>query len=143
MPERMSVGIAFSVLTFAPRLLLERTWEGAFWMRRQAFDAIHGFNEELVSAEDIDFAKRLRAYGRSMGLRYGAIMRAYIVTSCRKFDHFGDWYLLKNRQLVSRLLSGRDQEAANHFYYDLREGREGEPNNVPEDTACKLADPQH
>jgi glycosyltransferase involved in cell wall biosynthesis len=143
MPERMSLGIVLSTMTFAPRLLLERTWAGAFWMRRQAFDAIHGFNEELVSAEDVDFAKRLRAYGRSLGLRYGAIMRAHIVTSCRKFDHFGDWYLLKNRRLVSRILSGRDQEAANHFYYDLREGRECEPNHVQEDTARKLADPQH
>lgn len=90
MPERMSLGILFSAMTFAPRLLLERSWAGMFWMRRETFDALGGFDEGFVSAEDVDFARRLRAYGRHCGLRYGIINRAFIVTSCRKFDHFGD-----------------------------------------------------
>lgn len=121
MPERMSLGIFFSTMTFAPRLILQGCWAGMFWMPRQAFDAVGGFNERLVSAEDVDFAKRLRSHGRSKGLRYGIITRAHIVTSCRKFDHFGDWYLVRNRRLVSRILSGQDQSAADLFYYDFRE----------------------
>jgi len=121
MPERMSLGIFFSLMTFAPRLILERGWAGMFWLHRWAFDAVGGFDEELVSAEDVDFARRLRAYGRSMGLRYGSITRAHIVTSCRKFDHFGDWYLFRHRRLVSGILSGRDRDAADRFYYDLRQ----------------------
>ncbi len=124
MPERMSVGIFFSSLTFAPRLLLERGWAGMFWMRRETFDALGGFDEGFVSAEDVDFARRLRAYGRRCGLRYGIINRACIVTSCRKFDLFGDWYLFRNRRLVSRILSGHDQEAADHYYYDFGKGPE-------------------
>jgi len=124
MPERMSPGIFFSSMTFAPRLLLERSWAGMFWMRREGFDALGGFDERFVSAEDVDFARRLRAHGRRAGLRYGIINRAYIVTSCRKFDFFGDWYLFRNRRLVSRILSGHDQEAADHFYYDLGRGTE-------------------
>lgn len=126
MPERISLGILFSTMTFAPRLILERSWAGMFWLRRQTFEAVGGFDEALVSAEDVDFARRLRRYGRSAKLRYGIITRAHIVTSCRKFDHFGDWYLFRNRRLVSRILSGHDQEAANHFYYDLREGHSEE-----------------
>lgn len=42
----------------------------------------------------------------------------YIVTSCRKFDRFGDWYLFKNPLLVKRIFSGQDRKAADHFYYD-------------------------
>lgn len=124
MPERMSLGILFSSMTFAPRLLLERSWAGMFWMRRQVFDALGGFDEGFVSAEDVDFARRLHAHGRRCGLRYGIIARAYIVASCRKFDRFGDWYLFRNRRLVSLILSGHDQEAADHYYYDF--GKETE-----------------
>jgi glycosyltransferase involved in cell wall biosynthesis len=118
--ERMSVGLLFSAMTFAPRLLLERSWAGMFWTLREHFDALGGFDESFVSAEDVDFAKRLRAYGRARGLRYGMILREYIVTSCRKFDLFGDWYLFRNRRLVRSILGGHDQEAADHFYYDQR-----------------------
>ena len=118
MPERISVGIFFSLMTFAPKLVRERSWAGLFWLTRSTFDGVGGFNEELVSAEDVDFAKRLRAFGATKGLCYGMIWRAHIVTSCRKFDQFGDWYLFRNRRLVKRILSGRDQEAADRFYYD-------------------------
>ena len=120
MSERMSIGLLFSAMTFAPRLLLERSWAGMFWTLREYFDALGGFDESFMSAEDVDFARRLRAYGRARGLRYGMILRAYIVTSCRKFDLFGDWYLFRNRRLVTRILGGHDQEAADHFYYDHR-----------------------
>jgi glycosyltransferase involved in cell wall biosynthesis len=117
--ERMSLGILLSVMTFAPRLLATGISAGLFWLRRGDFDAIGGFDERLVSAEDVDFARRLKSYGRVRGLRFGMIVRAHIVTSCRKFDHFGDWYLVKNRQMVKRILSGRDEEAANQIYYDI------------------------
>ena len=38
----------------------------------------------------------------------------------RKFDTFGDWYLIKNRRLTKRIFTGRDREAADAFYYDVR-----------------------
>jgi glycosyltransferase involved in cell wall biosynthesis len=119
--ERTSPGIFMSCLTFAPRLLAERCWAGLFWLPRTTFEAVGGFNEELVSAEDVDFARRVRRWGLARGLRYGLILRACIVTSCRKFDEFGDWHLLRNRQLVARILTGRDRTAADHYYYDRRE----------------------
>jgi hypothetical protein len=70
----------------------------------------------------------LKAFGHANGLWYGLILRAYMVTSCRKFDQFGDWYFFRNRQFVNRLLSGRDQEAANHFYYNVRQDERGTRN---------------
>ena len=71
-----------------------------------------------MSAEDLDFAIRLKAYGKQNGRRFKTITRAHIITSCRKFDTFGDWYLLKNPALVWNLMKGNNQKAADLFYYD-------------------------
>ena len=94
-PERWSLGILVTVLLLAVLLLRRRVSGGLFWCLRKDFEAIGGFNENLVSLEDLDFAKRLKAYGKSKGRRFTTIKRAHIITSCRKFDTFGDWYLVK------------------------------------------------
>jgi hypothetical protein len=119
-PERWSPGILVTVLLLAVLLLWRRVSGGLFWCLRKDFEAIGGFNENLVSLEDLDLAKRLKAYGKSQGRRFKTIKRAHIVTSCRKWDMFGDWYLLLNPRLVRRLLQGQSQEDADHFYYDVR-----------------------
>ena len=117
-PERFSVGIMFSVLSIAPYVIKRGVSAGMFWFLRKSFDEIGGFDESLVSLEDLDFACRLKAYGKSKGQRYGTIRRNGITTSCRKFDKFGDWYLFNNPRLVRELFTGSNQRAADHFYYD-------------------------
>ena len=119
-PERWSLGILVTVLLLAVLLLRRRVSGGLFWCLRKDFEAIGGFNENLVSLEDLDFAKRLKAYGKSKGRRFTTIKRAHIITSCRKFDTFGDWYLVKNPGLVKRIFSGRSQKDADDFYYDVK-----------------------
>jgi hypothetical protein len=32
---------------------------------------------------------------------------------------FGDWFLLKNPRLVWKIFQGKDQKAADRFYYDV------------------------
>jgi cellulose synthase/poly-beta-1,6-N-acetylglucosamine synthase-like glycosyltransferase len=118
-PERWSLGIAVTGLTLAPRLIRHRVSAGMFWCLRDTFEALNGFDEARVSVEDVDFALRLKAYGAQRGQRYGTIWRHGIITSCRKFDTFGDWYLIRNPGLVRRIFSGKDQAAADHFYYDV------------------------
>ena len=118
-PERVSVGIFFSLLTVAPYVIKLGVSAGMFWFLRESFDAIGGFDERLVSCEDVDFALRLKSYGRSLGKRYGTIRRHGITTSCRKFDKFGDWYLFRNPRLVKEIFAGTNRRAADHFYYDI------------------------
>jgi len=117
-PERWSVGIIFSLLAIAPYLLRQRISGGMFWFRRETFEQIGGFDENLLSLEDLDFGLRLKAYGKARGQKYGTLRRGRIGTSCRKFDTFGDWYLFKNPCLVRRIFSGRDRSAVDHFYYN-------------------------
>ena len=124
--ERMSVGIFFSAayvaLNLAPVMIRNKAAlsGGMFWCCKMDFDAVGGFDESLVSLEDLDFAIRLNQLGKSRGQRFGTLKRSYIVTSSRKFDEFGDWYLIKNRRLTKRIFTGRDREAADSFYYDVR-----------------------
>lgn len=124
--DRMSLGIACSALYVAVNLIPVMMRNGGylsgamFWTRREDFEAVGGFDESLVSLEDMDFASRLKKLGASRGLRYGTLKRSYVTTSSRKFDQFGDWYLIKNRRLTKRIFTGRDREAADEFYYDVR-----------------------
>ncbi len=124
--DRMSVGIAFSAMYVAVNLLPVMMKNGGylsgamFWCCKRDFEAIGGFNESLVSLEDMDFAARLKKLGARRGQRYGTLKRSYVLTSARKFDEFGDWYLIKNRSLTKRIFTGKDREAADSFYYDVR-----------------------
>lgn len=119
-PERMSLGIFFSLLMLVPYMLKARISAGMFWLYKRDFEASGGFDESLVSVEDYYFALRLKALGKKKKLKYGTILQEHITTSCRKFDQFGDWYLFRNPKLVKELFKGTNQKAANGFYYDVR-----------------------
>lgn len=124
--DRASLGIALSSLYVAANLLPVMLKNGGylsgamFWFYKRDFDTIGGFDESLVSLEDMDFAKRLKKLGDRRGKRYGTLKRSYVLTSSRKFDQFGDWYLIKNRQLTKRIFTGKDRSAADSFYYDVK-----------------------
>lgn len=124
--DRMSVGIAFSAMYVAANLIPVMIKNkaalsgGMFWFYKRDFDEVGGFDEGLVSIEDLDFAAKLNKLGVSRGQKYGTLKKSRIITSSRKFDEFGDWYLIKNRKLTKRIFTGKDREAADKFYYDVR-----------------------
>ena len=118
-PERMSPGILLTGLILQLILLPRGISGGAFWCRHEDFDAVGGFDERWLTAEDVDFACRLKARGRRLGKRYGTLWRAPIRTSCRKFDAFGDSYFLRHPALLRRGLRGGDQDLGNRFFYDF------------------------
>ncbi len=120
LPERWSFGIVASGLSIVPYLAFTGVSFGLFWCWKRDFDAIGGFDDRFVSVEDIDFAQRLKQHGRKSGLKWGTLFRAPLVTSCRKFDQFGDWYLFKNPGFVRKVFRGNDRQAADHFWYDVR-----------------------
>lgn len=124
--DRMSLGIAFSsmyvMINLIPLMIKSGGYlSGAmFWSYKRDFEAIGGFDESLVSLEDMDFAKRLKKLGADRGQKYGTLRSSCIITSSRKFDEFGDWYLIKDRKLTKRIFTGKDRAAADKFYYDVR-----------------------
>lgn len=120
--ERISLGIVVSALLLIVPLLFKygAISVGIFWCYRKDFIAINGFNENMLMAEDADFAKRLKDYGKRSSKKWGTIKNG-MTTSCRRFDTYGDWGLLKNPKVILAYLNGSDQNYANKTYYDNQE----------------------
>lgn len=119
-PERWSLGIVASAMMVVPYLAKHRVSYGAFWTTRANFEAIGGFNSDFVTIEDVDFAVRLRDYGLTCGKKWGTVWSAPLTTSCRKFDHYGDWHLVRDRKFLKRAFDGTDEEVADEYWYDQR-----------------------
>jgi glycosyltransferase involved in cell wall biosynthesis len=124
-PERTSAGIRASFAFLELAQFLTGLSAGAFWCRRADFQAVGGFDEGLRYAEDVDFARRLRKHGRTTGRRYRRLTRGHIVTSCRKFDRFGDWHpitmMVRHPVRMYRELRGSDTRLIDEYYYDFND----------------------
>ena len=125
-PERWSAGIVASVLAVLPYLAFSGVSFGLFWFQKRDFEEIGGFDGSFVSVEDLDFARRLKRHGRRNGRVWGTLMRTPLVTSCRKFDRFGDWFVIKailrNPLLLRSITSATprvDPEFGNRLFYDF------------------------
>lgn len=119
-PERWSLGIVASAIAILPYLAFTGVTFGLFWFLKRDFEKIDGFDARFVSVEDVDFARRLKKHGRESGRGWGTLWTTPLITSCRKFDQFGDWYLFKNPAFVRKVFRGDDRKIADQFWYDVR-----------------------
>lgn len=122
-PERISLGIFLTGLFFlAPRILWNGISMGLFWCSRDTYFAMQGFDEDLLTGEDLNFSFRLKKYGRRQKPRkgYKIIHSSYIGTSCRKWDQFGDWYVFKEIKAVKKVHQGRDIRIADKWWYEVK-----------------------
>ena len=117
--ERISLGIIVSTILLIVPLLFKYGFisVGIFWCYKKDFQAIQGFNENMLMAEDADFAKRLKKWGKKNGKKYGTIKNG-MITSCRRFDKHGDWPLLKRPKMILAYLKGNDRKTADEAYYE-------------------------
>ena len=67
---------------------------GIFWAEKKSFEAIGGFVDKRAF-EDVDTAKKLREYGKTLGKKYGVLQKNYLINSTRKYDDLGDWLYFK------------------------------------------------
>lgn len=118
-PERMSLGIFITGIILTIIMLPFRVSAGLFWLYKRDFDAVGGFDESVLTGEDLDFGWRLKKYGRQHGKHYKMLFKAYIVTSCRKWDHFGEWYFA-NPLLLVRFFKGNNRTMADKHWYDVK-----------------------
>jgi glycosyltransferase involved in cell wall biosynthesis len=121
-PERRSVGIDVTIAVVRLSMFVTGLGGAMYWFRRSDFDDISGFDERLAIAEDLDFARRLREHGRRTGRRFLTLRSAPVVTSCRKFDRFGDWHMLgmiRHPGTVRDSMRGTDTSFADRYFYDF------------------------
>lgn len=113
-------------LLVLPALLLMRFSGGMFWVRRDAMEAINGFDTRFLTGEDLDFWRRLRRYARANGLRFGMLHRAWVVTSARKMDEFGPWFMLTHPHWYYLAMRGDNRPFADRYLYKTRRSRGGD-----------------
>lgn len=123
--DRRSAGIMMTQLFLDVAEKVTRLPCGAFWTTKEAFVAVSGFDEKLTVAEDVYFAKKLKAYGKKRGKKYIVLKGSPLLTSSRKFDYFGDWMLLKmifiDSFKIRRSLKGIDTEFADEYFHDFND----------------------
>jgi glycosyltransferase involved in cell wall biosynthesis len=76
----IDVALAVSKLT----TYLNGLGGGMYWCRRDDFDAIGGFDERVMTVDDLDFARRLRDHGLRTGRKFINLRQAPVTTSCRR-----------------------------------------------------------
>jgi len=123
--DRRSVGIRCTERLLDIGTFITGLSCGAFWTSKEAFNAVGGFDERLTMGEDVDFAQRLRQLGRQRGQRYERLRDTALLTSSRKFDHFGDWHffgmVLREPFRIARSLRGTDTDFVDQYFYNFND----------------------
>lgn len=90
--SRMSPGILATTVIGMTVMLLGNLDIGVVFCRRADWDAVGGYNENLLCAEDVEFLIALKQLGRKRGQRFARAKGARAITSARKYDQHGDWH---------------------------------------------------
>jgi cellulose synthase/poly-beta-1,6-N-acetylglucosamine synthase-like glycosyltransferase len=121
--DRWSPGIALSFASMLPMVWATGFDTGLVFWRRADFEAIGGYDESRMLAEDVDILLRLRRLGRPRGQRLVRLAGVKTVTSARKFDAHGDWHwFVQMPRIAWHLLRGRKaaEGFARKYWYEGR-----------------------
>ncbi|HEY3123189.1 MAG TPA: glycosyltransferase [Thermoanaerobaculia bacterium] len=90
--ERWSPGVVVAYMMIVPLVWITGIDTGLVFCRREDFEAVGGYGENLRIAEDIAFPWALKRLGRRRGQRLVRLRRFKATASLRKFDEHGDWH---------------------------------------------------
>lgn len=89
-----------------------------FFCRAEAFRNLKGFSETLYASEELEFAQRLKQYGRIHRQRMHIIDDHPLSTSARKLSLYSPWDMV--RLLLATIVTGgralNDPKACNWWY---------------------------
>jgi glycosyltransferase involved in cell wall biosynthesis len=94
---------------------------GLSFCRREDFEAVGGYDESRLYAEDVLFPLALRRLGRTRGQRLVRIPQVKALASTRKFDQFGDWHYFGMLAHAFKSLvtwNWHDEELAERYWYN-------------------------
>jgi len=89
-PEKRNLKITFFYTLWHIYVTFSRVGVGVMHCRKEDFDAIGGYDEEIYAAEDLQLAYDLRKIGTPRGQKFNLFKDCWIITSTRKLDqgHF-------------------------------------------------------
>ena len=104
--ERRSLGLLLTYAAMLPALFIMKMDTGVVFCRREDFDAVGGYNEDLFIAEDVAFLYSIKQRGAKSGRRFVRLSGVKALGSTRKFDENGDWHyfplLLRSTAIVAK-----------------------------------------
>jgi len=100
-PDRWSIGLLATWLAALPVAYTMGVDAGVVFCRRNDFEAVGGYDERLLYAEDIQLLVDLKRLGRTRGQRFGRAKGVRAITSTRKFDKHGDWHFFTRMPRVA------------------------------------------
>jgi glycosyltransferase involved in cell wall biosynthesis len=92
--SRISPALAIMFLLTVPMTRIAGLDTGVVFCRREDWEAVGGYNEERLVAEDVQFLFDIKRLGRARGQRFARAKAVKAITSTRKFDKHGDWRFL-------------------------------------------------
>jgi glycosyltransferase involved in cell wall biosynthesis len=119
--ERKSLALMLTYVLCIPIVLLTGLDSGLSFCRREDFEAVGGYDESRLYAEDVKFPLALRRLGRARGQRLTRLPRVKALGSTRKFDQFGDWhYFWMFGHVFKSLFTGNwnDEQLAERYWYN-------------------------
>ena len=104
-----------------PLVLLTGLDTGLSFCRREDFEAVGGYDESRLYAEDVILPLALRRRGRQRGQRTVRLPQVKALACTRKFDQFGDWHYFGMlghafKSLITR--NWHDEELAERYWYN-------------------------
>jgi glycosyltransferase involved in cell wall biosynthesis len=118
--ERKSLGLLVTYCLGAPLVLLTGMDSGVVFCRREDFEAVGGYDEDYMYAEDLLFLMALRRLGKTRGQRLTRLPKVRALGCTRKFDQFGDWhYFGMLGHAIKSLITGNwhDKNLADRYWY--------------------------
>ena len=122
-PDRWSLGIWATWLAALPVAYLMGFDAGVVFCRRADFEAIGGYDESLLYAEDIKILVDLKRLGRTRRQHFARAKGAQAITSTRKFDKHGDWhYFLRMPRVAFWMLINKQrvEKFTRAYWYEDR-----------------------
>lgn len=119
--ERMSLGLLASYCMCMPLVALVGIDTGVVFCRREDFNAVGGYDEDRLYAEDVLFPLALRRLGRERGQRLTRLPQVKALGCTRKFDQFGDWhYFWMMGHALKSWVTGNwnDEKLAERYWYN-------------------------
>ncbi|MDX6443577.1 MAG: hypothetical protein QOH71_651 [Blastocatellia bacterium] len=118
--ERKSFGLLVTYILAAPMVWLSGMDSGVVFCRRRDFEAVGGYDETRLYAEDVLFLLALRRLGKTRGQRLTRLPQVRALGCTRKFDQFGDWHYFGMLGHVFKSLvtwNWHDEKLADRYWY--------------------------